>query len=229
MKRHYPWLWFDADGTLFDFDRAEGIALKQTLESINAIFADEYLSVYRAINQKLWLALERHEISPAVLQVRRFEILLETLHLTGSPARISAAYLENLALCTDLIDGAYAVLATMRTSSRIAIVTNGLQAVQVSRLAHSKIRDFVSDLIISEQVGAAKPKAAFFDAAFARAGNPLKEDILLIGDSVTSDMQGGVEYGLATCWYNPVGAPRPDDLAISYEIAHLADLLQIIE
>ena len=228
MKKHYPWLWFDADGTLFDYNRAEGIALRNAFQFVNTPFKDEYLDIYRHINQQLWQALERHEITSEVLRLRRFELLLESTQLTCAADHMSTAYLEQLAACAELIDSAYEVLSTLQTNSQIAIVTNGLQTVQRSRLALSPIRDYIDDIIISEEVGAAKPKAAYFDAAFARFGNPSKSDVLIIGDSLTSDMRGGVDYGIDTCWYNPAHEARPDDLAITYEIAHLSELLDIL-
>jgi 2-haloacid dehalogenase len=216
-------------GTLFDYNRAEATALRKTFHSLTLPFEDEYLGVYRSINSKLWQALEQHEITPAVLRFRRFELLLESLQLSGSPDQMSTAYIEQLAICTDLIDGAYEVLQTLHGTSRLAIVTNGLQAVQRSRLAHSAIRDFITELIISEEVGAAKPQPAFFEAAFARTGQPAKSDVLLIGDSLTSDIRGGVDYGLDTCWYNPTAEPGPDGLTITYEIGHLRELLEVVE
>src|SRR5262249_43805395 len=123
---------------------------------------------------------------------------------------------------------AYEVVDELKKTSRLAIVTNGLQAVQKNRLARSPIRDHIAELIISEEVGAAKPKTAFFDAAFARLGNPSREDVLIVGDSLTADMQGGVDYGIDTCWYNPLGVPQPAGLPITYEIAHMRDLLNIV-
>jgi FMN phosphatase YigB (HAD superfamily) len=95
-------------------------------------------------------------------------------------------------------------------------------------LEHSTIRGFISELIISEEIGAAKPGAAFFEAAFARCGHPPKRDVLIIGDSLTSDIQGGVNYGIDTCWYNPTGEARPDVLKITYEIRHLRDVFEMI-
>ena len=228
MKKHYPWLWFDADGTLFDFHRAESLALEQAFHLINIAFKQEYLEIYRRINQQLWQAVEQHQITPAVLQVRRFELLLETLQSAGSPRAMSAAYVEQLALRAELIDGAYEVLRVLQGKHRCAIVTNGLQTVQRSRLARSRIRDYITAMIISEEVGAAKPKAAFFAAASARLGNPAKSEVLMIGDSLTSDIQGGVDYGLDTCWYNPGAEPRPGNLQVTYEIAHLRELLVVL-
>jgi YjjG family noncanonical pyrimidine nucleotidase len=228
MKKHFPWLLFDADGTLFDFDRAESIALKHAFQSINTPFEDEYLDIYRRINQELWQALERREITPKVLPVRRFELLIDVLQLTASPVEMSEVYLAQLSLCAELIDGAYDVLRTLHATCRIAIVTNGLQAVQRSRLANSRIRDYITALVISEEIGAAKPEPAFFDIAFERLGHPAKSEVLLIGDSLSSDIKGGADYGLDTCWFNPAGEPRPNDLRINYEIAHLHQLLEVL-
>ena len=225
MKKHYPWLFFDADGTLFDYNRAETTAFRKAFDLLKFEFQDSYLEAYQKINRELWKALERHEITPGVLRVRRFELLLEALQLSGSADELNVAYVEQLGLCTDLIDGAYEVLDALHKDSRIAIVTNGLEAVQRSRLLHSTIHPFISELIISEEVGAAKPHPAFFDAACAQTGNPRKSDVLIIGDSLTSDIQGGADYGIDTCWYNPTQEAKPDGLPITYEIRHLNELL----
>ena len=228
MKKHYPWLFFDADGTLFDYNRAEATAFRNTLKALQFEYQESYLDTYQKINRELWSALERHEVTPAVLRLRRFELLLEALQLTGSAEDLNVTYVEQLGLCTDLIDGAYEVLQTLAQSSRIVIVTNGLEAVQRSRLRHSTIQPFISELIISEEVGAAKPHPAFFDAAFARIGNPPTSEVLIIGDSLTSDMQGGVNYGIDTCWYNPGGGVPPESLSITYEIQTLPELVNLI-
>ena len=227
MKKHYPWLWFDADGTLFDYNRAEAVALKNTFHSLTLPFKDAYLDVYRNINHGLWQALERQEITQAVLGFRRFELLMEALQLSVSPEQMSSTYVEQLSICSELIEGAYEVLQALHEKSQLAIVTNGLQTVQHGRLAHSSIRGFIKELIISEEIGAAKPSRAFFDAAFARCGHPSKEEVLIIGDSLTSDIQGGVDYGIDTCWYNPMSEAKPEGLEITYEIRQLPELLEI--
>ena len=229
MKKHYPWLWFDADGTLFDYNRAEATALRNTFHSLMLPFEDSYLDIYREINHGLWQALERQEITQAVLRFRRFELLMEAIQVSGSPERMSSAYVEQLSICSELTDGAYEVLQCLTRKSQIAIVTNGLQTVQRGRLEHSMIRGFISELIISEEVAAAKPGTAFFDAAFTRCGHPAKSDVLIIGDSLTSDMQGGLDYAIDTCWYNPTRESKPEGLAITYEIRHLRELLEIVQ
>ena len=229
MKKHYPWLFFDADSTLFDYNHAEATAFRKAFDLLKFQFEASYLDTYQKINRDLWQALERHEITPAVLRLRRFELLLEALQLVGSADALNVAYVEQLGLCADLMDGAYEVLQTLSMTSRIAIVTNGLEAVQRSRLSHATILPFIHALIISEEVGAAKPHPAFFAAAFQETGIPAREGVLMIGDSLTSDIQGGVNYGIDTCWYNSASDPAPIDLPITYEIRHLRDLLGIIE
>jgi 2-haloacid dehalogenase len=233
MKKHYPWLLFDADGTLFDYNLAEVTALRKTFESFRLPFEDGFLDVYQQINHGLWQALEKQEIKPDVLRVRRFELLSEALKLDGSADEMSTTYVEQLGLCTDLIDGAYEVLQSLHGKCKLAIVTNGLQSVQHSRLALSQIRDFITDIIISEEIGVAKPHPEFFNITFerlaARSERPAKSDVLIIGDSLTSDIKGGVDYGIDTCWYNPTSEPKPDALPITYEIRHLRELLDVIE
>jgi 2-haloacid dehalogenase len=229
MKKHYPWLWFDADNTLFDYNKAETTALLKSFQLFNLRFEEGYMDSYRRINQDLWHLLEQQEIKPEVLRVRRFELFLEDIKMEASVEKLAATYIEQLGLCFDLVDGAYEVLNTLHVKSKIAIVTNGLTAVQRSRLELSPIKTFITELIISEEIGAAKPHAVFFDTAWECTGNPPKNDVLIIGDSLSSDMQGGLNYGIDTCWFNPAGVQRPTDLKITYEIRHLRELLETVE
>ena len=221
---HYRWLLFDADGTLFDYDRAERTAIEQALTQIGVSFNPGHLATYRRINQALWQGVEKGEITPGVVKVRRFELLLEALQVAHSPAALSAIYLQCLANCSELVEDAAAVLGALHGKYQIAILTNGLTVVQRGRLARSVIRDHISDLIISEEIGAAKPAREFFDKAFARLGHPSKSEVLMIGDGWASDIQGAVQHGIDACWYNPARKPRPADYRITREIAALREL-----
>jgi 2-haloacid dehalogenase len=220
----YRWLLFDADGTLFDYDRAERTALEKALSQIGVSFGPSHLVTYRQINQALWHGVEKGEITPGVVKVRRFELLLEAIKVAHPPAELSARYLEHLANCSELVEDAAAVLAALHKRYRIAILTNGLTVVQRGRLGRSVIRHHVSDIIISEEIGAAKPAKAFFDTAFARLGHPSKREVLMIGDGWSSDIQGAVQYGIDACWYNPARKPRPAGSEITREIASLREL-----
>jgi 2-haloacid dehalogenase len=224
QAQHYRWLLFDADGTLFDYDRAERAALEQALAQIGVPFEPGHLATYRRINQVLWQGVEKGEITPGMVKVRRFEQLLEKIQVAHSPAALSASYLECLATCSELVEDAETVLGALHKKYGIAILTNGLTVVQRGRLARSVIRHHVSDIIISEEIGAAKPAKEFFDIALARLGNPCKREVLMIGDGWASDIQGAAQYGIDACWYNPGRKPRPTSCDIIREIASLREL-----
>lgn len=221
----YQWLLFDADGTLFDYDRAESAALCQAFGQIGVPFKPAYISTYRTINQALWKEVEAGAITPGMVNERRFKLLLEAIRVEHSPAALGTKYLRCLSGCSELVEEAEAVLQVLGKKYRIAILTNGLKEVQRGRLAASAIRHHISELVISEEVGFAKPAKGYFDAAFARLGHPAKSDVLMIGDSWPSDILGAVQYGLDACWYNPARKPRPAAPAITREIASLRDLL----
>lgn len=224
--QRYQWLLFDADGTLFDYDRAERAALGRALQQIGVAFEPAHLTAYRRINHELWQALERGQITPDALKVRRFELLFKAIGVDHSPASFSALYLAALADCSELVDGALEVLQALRGTYPIAVVTNGLQAVQRRRLDRSAIRDCIAEVIISEEIGAAKPSRKFFDTTFARLGDPPKQEVLMIGDNWSSDIEGGVQYGIATCWFNPNRQPPPNGLPITREISSLRELTE---
>jgi 2-haloacid dehalogenase len=225
MQR-YQWLLFDADGTLFDFDRAEVMAFEQAFGLIGITFDPGYLATYQRINQVLWQAVERGEITPAVVKMRRFELLLQDIEVDVSANVLSDNFLECLAACSELIEDASEVLQALRKKYRMAILTNGLQVVQRGRLARSMIRDYFTETIISEEIGFSKPAREFFDVAMTRLGHPPIRQVLMIGDGWNSDIQGAVQYGIDACWYNPRRKPRPTSLEITREIASLRELVK---
>jgi 2-haloacid dehalogenase len=222
----YQWLLFDADGTLFDFERAEAMALARTCEQCGVPFQPDLLTAYRRINQEVWQSLEQGLTTPEELKVRRFELLFAATGIGHSPAAFSVRYLECLGGCADLMEGAREAVEVLARNYRLAILTNGLQAVQRARLTRSAIRDHISDIIISEEIGFAKPAREYFDVAFARLGQPSKREVLMIGDNWTSDIQGAARYGLDTCWFNPRHQPRPDRLEITFEVASSRELTE---
>lgn len=224
MQR-YQWLLFDADDTLFDYERAESAALKKAFQLTGAAFDPVYLTAYRSINKALWQAVDKGEMTPGTVKVRRFELLMPAIGLARPPEAFSAVYLECLAECAELMEDAAEVVQTLAGKYRMAILTNGLQTVQRGRLARSVIRPHFAEIIISEEIGFSKPAREYFDVALARLGHPSRREALMIGDGWASDILGAIQYGLDACWYNPGRKPRPSDCEITREIASLRELI----
>lgn len=226
----YTWLLLDADNTLFDYDKAESAALELTFEQFGCAYDATCLDTYRAVNDRIWRDFEAGTITQQRLKARRFELLFEVLAMPSPPdaAAFSDCYLANLGDCAVLIDGTVDVLRRLHEHVQLALITNGLKEVQRSRLVQSGLDRYFDAVIISDEVGASKPHAGIFDVAFARMGNPSKSDALIVGDSLSSDIKGGSDYGIDTCWYNPTSKPRTLDVEIRYEIRDLAELLNII-
>ncbi len=237
-SQSYRWLLFDADGTLFDYDRAEAKALEATFQNFGLPFSDEHSRAYQKINHQVWVDFENGQITSEALRVVRFERLFETLRLEGKGSdahdwainalEFSSRYLQNLSQASDLMEGAEKIILALKKHYRLGLITNGLKDVQRPRLARSAIADCFEVVAISEEIGAAKPDPRYFDAVFGLIGQPPRQTVLVIGDSLTSDIQGGLNYGLDTCWYNPAGKagnPRPP---VKFEIKHLEELIALL-
>lgn len=220
----YTWLLFDADGTLFDYDTAEEKALLATFRQMNISYQPAYGPLYRRFNAEVWEAFEAGKISAERLRVERFSRLLGATGVDADALEFSTRYLLNLSLGTDLMPGAIDTLQALRPVYRLALITNGLKDVQRPRLERAGIAHFFEVIAISEEIGVAKPDPAFFDALFAQLGNPPLEQALVIGDGLTSDIQGALQYGLDACWYNPRHLPPQPRYPARFEIHHLGEL-----
>ncbi len=222
----YSWLLFDADGTLFDYSRAEGIALRETLEQVGVRYLAEYLAIYQKYNQQVWGEFEHGEIDPVELRTKRFRLLFDEEGIACDPEAFSPLYLKNLASCSELFEGVTELISSLHERHHLAVITNGLKDVQQPRLQRSAISRYIEKLFISEEIGAAKPEPAFFETVFREIGQPARSKVLIIGDSLTADMQGGITFGIDTCWYNP--DHRTTDLPVTYQIHSLRELLELI-
>lgn len=224
----YRWLLLDADGTLFDYDRAEAWALGETFAQAGHSFPPETLQAYRRINGRIWRELELGTTTPDRLRVKRFELLFADVAIEADPATFSQRYVENLAQAAHLMDGAEETVRALHGKVGLAVITNGLKDVQRARLARSAVGRYLDPVVISEEAGAAKPDPQIFDAAFELMGHPTKDQVLIVGDSLTSDIQGGNQYGIDTCWFNPGRSPRDPAVDSRHEIAHLSELVRIV-
>ena len=224
----YKWLLFDADGTRFDYDRAEAVALRSTFEALGLGFEARFAEIYRRINGEIWLDFEAGKITQGRLRTQRFALLFDALGVDCDPGDFSKRYLANLALGTDLIEGAEDVVRSLHGRVGLLLITNGLADVQRPRFARSTVGRYFSEVVISEEVGAAKPSRAIFEVAFEKMGFPSTADVLIVGDSLTSDIRGGLDYGIDTCWFNPGAKSNGSGVVAHYEISALRDLLSFL-
>lgn len=226
---NYLYLLFDADDTLFDFPRASSRAFQKMCRAHDIPFTEELHQRYHAINQELWAAFDRGEVSKDFVALERYVRFLREARLDRDPAACNRDYLEALGQGVYPLPGAEEVCRTLKERGhRLYIITNAVASVQRNRLKNSVFAAFFQDAFISEEAGAAKPDPAYY--AYVRRSVPgmTPENTLAIGDSLTTDIQGANRAGLPCCWYNPAGKPRPAGVRIDYEIAGLRELLDIV-
>ncbi len=205
LIKKYQWLIFDADNTLFDFDKAEQLALLKTLDDYAITYqTNSIIDIYHAINRKLWMQLETGEVkSQTEIKIKRTKQLFEALQVTRDVDSFAEDYLFNLSENGHLLDNAINVVEHLAKNHKLMIMTNGITTVQKPRLNNSPISHYFEQVIISEEIGHSKPSTAIFDHAFDLMNHPDKKDVVIIGDSLGSDIQGGINYNIDSIWYNP--------------------------
>ena len=222
----YSHLFFDLDDTLLDFKKTEQTAFVSLMAQYNLPFTEEIFDQYNQINRKVWQDLEKHLISSEQVKTKRFEIFCSQLDIRVDHRVMAEQYLKNLSQGIERIEGCEELLRKVNGKFNLVLITNGLSAVQNPRIIRSGIDKLFPIIVISEEVGVSKPSAEFFSIAWEKAGHPAKDKVLVIGDSLSSDIHGGINFGMHTCWYNPnnlQGALQP-----TYTIDHLDQLSQIL-
>ncbi len=225
------YLLFDLDGTLFDYQKSAEEALRRVCDYIDATTENkDFISDYEKINLSYWKKFEKGLISVEALSVARFEELSKKYEFYKSPKFVSEKYVEFLSEICPLVEGAENLMNKVKDDFVLGIVTNGVKKVQIPRLKNSGFSQYFADsmITISEDVGKAKPHKLVFEVCREKFGNPPKDEILIIGDNLISDIDGGNDYGIKTCWFNQfgtiAGASKPD-----YTINKLMDLLPLIK
>lgn len=226
MKK-YTWLLFDADNTLFDFHRCEGEALRLAMERIGISFDGAHHQLYSRLNKQCWKDFEEKKISKEELRLRRFELFFAAINCEADTEAFGTDYLGHLAGAAFLFDGALDLLENLRRDFRLALVTNGLKEVQRPRLEAGKLTDYFEAVIVSDEIGYAKPHAPFFDYTFAQIGQPAKDQVMIIGDNINADIKGGLDYGIHACWFNPEAEELPAAIRPTYEIRRLDELVAL--
>lgn len=222
-------LW-DIDGTLLNFEAAEKNAIRACFASHGlGECSDEMLKRYSVINRKYWEALEKGELTKPQVLVGRFREFFEKEGLPVEKAEsVNAEYQERLGETVVFCDNGYELVQKLKGQVKQAAVTNGTKVAQDKKLAKSRLFELLDDIFISDELGVEKPNIGFFDIVFDRIGAYKKDEILIVGDSLTSDIRGGNNAGILTCWYNPKKLENTIGAHVDYEISNLWEIEQIL-
>lgn len=222
-------LW-DLDQTILDFAKSQDYALRYTFRQFGLETADKTVAVYAAINDEYWKRMERGEITKDEVLRGRFVTLFERLGITDiRPEAFGEIYQDALGDVFFFQDEADKIIMRLKEQGfRQYIVTNGVNRTQAKKVKLSGLDRMVDGVFVSELMGYPKPRKEYFDACFERLEGVTREECLLVGDSITSDIQGGVNAGIAVCWYNPQGQTDHSGLTIDYEIRDLHELIKIL-
>ena len=215
---------FDLDDTLFDFHKAEKIALTKTLVHFGIDPTEETLALYSTINAAHWKRLELGEISREEVKVGRYRELFKTIGVECDPVKATAYYESMLAIGHYFMPGAPELLEELYRKYRLYIVSNGTAKVQEGRIGSSGITKYMDGIFISQILGANKPDKQFFDICFAEIPDFSLSETVIIGDSLSSDIKGGINAGIITVWFNPKGIENDNDIKPDYTIKELSEV-----
>ncbi len=221
----YEWVLFDADETLFSFNSYLG--LTAMLKRYGIEFTREDYEAFQAVNKPLWVAYQNNEITAQDIQTRRFAKLSAQ---TGIDAlQLNQELMAEMALVSKPLDGVMTMLEQLYGKVKMGIITNGFTELQQKRLVNTKTERFFDIVVVSEQIGAAKPDRQVFDYAFTLMDQEDRTKVLMVGDTLASDVLGGNNAGIDTCWFNPTKSKNQTQIRPTYEVSSMSRLIEIVK
>lgn len=222
--KNYDWILFDADETLFHFDAFSGLAL--LFAQFDIEFTKQDFHEYETVNKPLWVQYQNGSISAEQLQHQRFKLWANRLQVSAGD--LNSRYMTIMADVCVPLEGADILLNSLKGKVRLGIITNGFIELQQARLHKTGLKEYFELLIISEQVGVAKPHRGIFDHSIKLMGNPERHQVLMVGDNPDSDILGGINAGLDTCWLNVHNKPAPEGITPHYQVSSLRELRNLL-
>lgn len=220
----YDWILFDADETLFHFDAFKGMQLMFSRKGVD--FTQHDFEHYQKVNKPLWVDYQDGKITAHELKHSRFQEWAAKLETTTQ--ELNSAFLEAMADICTLLPGAKELMEALHGKAKMGIITNGFTELQAIRLERTGMTEFFDHVIISEEVGVAKPDAGIFSHALEVMGNPCKSKILMVGDNPHSDILGGINFGIETCWLNSHREEQVQGISPNYTVNSLHQLREIL-
>ena len=225
----FEYLFLDLDDTILDFHKAEHLAIGKVMQHFGVEPTEERRSRYSQINKWHWHQLELKNMTRDEVLEGRFAVFFEELGIQVDRYAVARLYEEYLSQGHWFMPGAEEAVETLSKKYRLFLASNGTASVQKGRMTSANLYRFFEISFVSQEIGHNKPSKEYFEAAFARIPGFDKSKCLMVGDSLTSDIQGGINAGLKTCWVNPTHAPHPADIVPDYEIEYLHQLDALLE
>ena len=223
--KNYDIFLFDADNTLYDFDRAVANALEVLFSTHRFSYSPNIPGRFIDIGMALWERYESGDMTDIELQHTRFSQLFQECGITHCPVEFTEQYHYELGKCAFLIDGAEEICKTLTNAGKqIYIITNGFLATYQARVKHSAIEKYVTECFVSEIIGYKKPRKEFFDYVLSHLAQVDKSNMLIVGDSLGADIAGGNAMGIDTCWFNLHNVANKTEILPTYEIQKLSEL-----
>ncbi|MDA0129424.1 pyrimidine 5'-nucleotidase [Vibrio sp. MarTm2] len=220
----YDWILFDADETLFHFDAFKGMQLMFSRKGVD--FTEQDFAHYQTVNKPLWVDYQDGKITADELKHTRFTEWANKLGTTTS--ELNSAFLDAMADICTMLPGAQELIESLHGKARLGIITNGFTELQAIRLERTGMTHYFDHVIISEEVGVAKPDVGIFQYAHEKIGSPCKSKILMVGDNPHSDILGGINFGIETCWLNHSGEANIPGIGPNYQVESLHELKSIL-
>ncbi len=221
-------LFLDLDDTILDFHKAERIAISKTIRDFGVEPTEEILNLYHEINRWHWEQLELGKLTRAQVLVNRFEVLFQKLGRSVDAPACAKVYEKNLSTGHYFLPGAEEAVDALHKKYRLFLASNGTAVVQKGRMTSANLYRFFEQVFVSQEIGHNKPSKAYFDGCFARIEGFDREKAMIVGDSLTSDIKGGINAGIRTVWVNPTGKPQ-GEIRPDYEIRALSELEALLE
>lgn len=218
----------DLDNTLIDFNECARHSIINIFEELGFDYTEKVFETFIAENIKIWKMLEKGEITKAELRANRWNIILGKLGIDYDGTIIEEKFENGVAQGAYAVEGAYELLDYLQPKYELYIVSNGFRYVQESRLKIGDFRKYFKDIFLSEDIGIQKPAKEFFDYCFEKLGKPGKENIILIGDSLSADIMGGLNYGIDSVWFNKNKDSLPENIKPTYIVDRLCDIEKIL-
>lgn len=222
-------LFLDLDDTILDFHAAEAVALEKTFRELGIAISPAVIERYKQFNILHWKMLERGEITREQVKTGRFAALFAELGVSCDPMEATTVYEKHLAVGHYFLPGAQEAVQRLSEKYRLFLASNGTASVQKGRMTSANLYRFFEQVFVSEEIGHTKPSKEYFDIAFSRIEGFDPERAMIAGDSLTSDIRGGSNAGIRTCWINRYHAPRDPEIHADYEIESLSQLEALLE